>query len=378
MTTFLKWLRYVIELVVWDRPHVILNVDETSLSTVKHPGRGMISGRRRARQDARTAPRDSKDRHNTRTTYLAVVSDCAGLQPLLPQVILAKYTQHAAPPLDTQATYTRFGHPFEFWHRSRGAVTPGIFKRWATRVRSVVNTYNEAAWIVVLLDCATCHLTTDTMGHLRRLGYIVVMIPAKLTWLLQLLDVYVFRLIKRDMRLGEARHRMRSADGRLQPLDRMRLATDSIRRHIVNRDWSQDFNKLGAGSDNRPLSSSLQEYCPAGPVPRALPSLAEFSDMISRPAHTQISRRLHNMIMSGTLQLQNAPMDAQPPRAAQIDLPQSLAASAGANREQMAEQAPHVIVNRYLMEEDRATPRRLQGDLPARNVMLTPAAAHVD
>ena len=30
---FVKWLRYVVEVVVWDRPHVILNVDETSLSS---------------------------------------------------------------------------------------------------------------------------------------------------------------------------------------------------------------------------------------------------------------------------------------------------------------------------------------------------------
>ena len=79
---FLKWLRYVIEVVVWERPHVILNVDETSLSTVKHEGKGFISGRRFARRDARLRLRDAVDRFNTWTTCLAVVGDCPALQPL--------------------------------------------------------------------------------------------------------------------------------------------------------------------------------------------------------------------------------------------------------------------------------------------------------
>ena len=373
----MKWLRYVVEVVVWNRPHVILNVDETSLSSVKHTGKGMISGRRHARRDARTQPRDSTDRHQTRITYLAVVADCAGLQPLLPQVILAKNTQNLAPPAGVQASYAECGYPFEFWHRSSGFVSPRTFKDWATRVRSVINTFNESAWIVLLIDCASCHLSADTIGHLRRLGYIIVMIPARLTWLLQLLDVYVFGLIKKDMRLGQARFRIRSADGRLHSMDRMRVATNSIRRHVINRDWSEAFNKLGAGSENRPSASSLQEYCPAGPVPRALPSLAEFSELISRSAHTENSRRLHNMIMSGTLQLQRAPLDARPPHAAQVDLPQSLSASAPDSRVQVAAQAPYATVNKYLMDEDRATPRRLQGERPALNVMLARPGAPV-
>ena len=377
MWIFLKWLRYVVEVVVWNRPHVIINVDETSLSSVQHLGKGMISGRQHARRDARTQPRDSKDRYDTRITYLAVVADCAGLQPLLPQVILAKYTQNVAPPAGIQATYADCGYPFEFWHRSNGFVSPRTFKDWATRVRSVINSYNESAWIVLLIDCASCHLSAGTIAHLRRLGYIIVMIPAKLTWLLQLLDVYVFGLIKKDMRLGQARHRTRSADGRLQSMDRMRVATNSIRRHVINRDWSEAFSKLGAGSDNRPSASSLQEYCPAGPIPRALPSIAEFAELVSRSAHTSNSTRLHNMIMSGTLQLQRAPLDARPPHAAQVHLPESLSASAPDTRARVAAQAPYVTVNRYLMEEDRTTPRRLQGERLALNVMLTPSGAPV-
>ncbi len=41
---FLKWVRYVVEEILWDRPHVIINADETSLTSVKHGGTGMVTG----------------------------------------------------------------------------------------------------------------------------------------------------------------------------------------------------------------------------------------------------------------------------------------------------------------------------------------------
>ena len=373
---FLKWLRYVIEEVVWYRPHVVLNMDETSLSTVKHAGKGFISGRRRARQDRRLKPRDAADRHNTRTTYLAVVADCPELQPLLPQVILPKYTQHAVPPPAHLATYASIGFPFEFWHRSQGCATPRIVRDWATRLRSVVRSFNNTAWMVLLLDCSTTHLCVETVQHLSRLGYIVVVIPSKLTWLLQLLDVYVFGRVKKDMRLGEARHRVLAADGRVQPMDRMRIATDSIRRHVINRDWSSSFNKLGAGSDNCPRATSVREHCIADPIARALPSMVEFAELVGRPAHTALTRRLHNHIIGTTLALQQAPLEALPPVAAHVDLPVSLAAMEEVDRAQMEARPPHVTLNRFLDEADRPMVRELNFHHPARNHMLAyPAPA---
>ena len=83
------------------------------------------------------------------------------------------------------------------------------------------------------------------------------------------------------------------------------------------------------------------------------------------------------MIMSGTLELQRAPLHAQPPHAARADLPYSLAASAQTSREPPAAEAPHVTVNRFLAEQDRPRVARLQGERPADNVMLAlpPVAA---
>ena len=123
---FLRWARYLVVHVVWNRQHVIVNMDETHLASVKNSGSGMISGRKQKRADRRRAPRDAADRNHTKVTYMAAVSDSPDLQPLLPQVILPRYTQNARPPPAMLHTYEDFGHPFEFWHGTVGATSPGI------------------------------------------------------------------------------------------------------------------------------------------------------------------------------------------------------------------------------------------------------------
>ena len=77
---FLKWVRFIVVHVVWERQHVFVNMDETQLASVNHQGVGMIGGRKRKRADRRRAPRDPQDRHHTKVTYIAALSDWLALR----------------------------------------------------------------------------------------------------------------------------------------------------------------------------------------------------------------------------------------------------------------------------------------------------------
>ena len=355
--------------VVWNRQHVFVNMDETQLASVKNAGSGMISGRKQKRVDRRRAPRDAVDRHHTKVTYMAVVADSPELQPLLPQIILPRYTQNVRPPPAMLHHYEDFGHPFEFWHGTAGATSPGIVQRWMTRLRSVVSSFNDQAWIVLIFDCDTNHLCVTTMAHLRRLKMIPLVLPAKLTWLLQLLDVYVFGLLKKDIRLEEVRSRESSMTGSLATRQRIGFAASSIRRIIINRDWSTAFEKLGYGSLDRPAGSHLQEYLPLGDIDAALPTLAEFADLVSRPAHTEVTRRLHRMCIRAALDLVHQPLDAVPPPGADIILPGCDSATPAPARADFEHQNPEDVLQRFLHERDERAPL-LSGGGPARNVFM--------
>ena len=277
-------------MVVYDRPHVFVNADETALASVRHSGRGMASMFRRSGASRKTRPRDRTDRTFTCTTLIAVACDCPGLQPLLPQVILSRYTKHVAVPAALQAHYESCGFPFEFWHGSAGRVSPVIFRKWITRLRQSVASYNPAAWIVLIVDCCSAHLDRLSVGHLRRLGILVVFVPASLTWLLQLLDVYAFQRVKGELRLAEARARARSADGLIVPGQWITLCTLVIRRELINRDWSPCFARLGAGESGVDLSSPVADLLAGREIHPALPSCAEFALLIKRPPNSDLTR----------------------------------------------------------------------------------------
>ena len=111
--------------------------------------------------------------------------------------------------------YARTGYPLEYWHGTGGYATTSIVKQWLTRIRSCVHTYDPKLWIVLVLDCSTCHVNANMAMHARHLGIILVLVPASLTWLLQITDVYVYSRLKTRMRQGLLRRRLGSAHGLL-------------------------------------------------------------------------------------------------------------------------------------------------------------------
>ena len=51
------------------------------------------------------------------------------------------------------------------------------------------HSFDPDAWILLIWDCSQVYLNEDVARHLRCLGILVIVVPAKLTWLLQVLDV---------------------------------------------------------------------------------------------------------------------------------------------------------------------------------------------
>ena len=74
-------------------------------------------------------------------------------------------------------------------------------KKWAVRVRIISHSFNREAWILLVWDCSQVNLNEDVAPHSRRFGIPVIVVPAKLTWLLQVLDVCDFQMLKTRVRM---------------------------------------------------------------------------------------------------------------------------------------------------------------------------------
>ena len=169
--------------------------------------------------------------------------------------------------------------------------------------------------------------------------------------------------------MEEWRSRESSTTGSLARHERIGFAASAIRRIIINRDWSAAFEKLGSGNVNRPAARHLQEYLSPGDIEPALPTLAQFANLISRPAHTQVTQRLHRMCMSAALDLVDGPFEAIPQAGADIILPGSASATPAPARADYEHESADNVLRRFLHEQD-VRPPSLSGGGPARNVFI--------
>ena len=223
---------------------------------------------------------------------------------------------------------------------------------------------------MLIVDCSTAHLDKHSVFHLRRLGFLVVFIPAKMTWLLQILDVFVFGKVKRAFREAEARARSASLTGHVAPGTWMKIATTVLRREIINCDWSEAFSRLGAGESCLNLSGPVAQLAAGQDLSPALPTRAEFALLINRPPDSTVTRALHASIIGHTLAVQRLPVNAEPPHSATYDLPVSRHARAPSSRRRSYEYMEPTAVANWFAEDVTDEPTFLHPFQPARNVQL--------
>lgn len=335
-------------------------MDETSLTGVQASERGLVATTQIKRKLGWTRPRRPSDRTDTKTSYLAAICDSAALQPLLPQVFLPRYSKAAEPPVWLRSAMASTGHPMEYWYGSKGWITPVVARRWVRRLRSVVTSFNDAAWIVLLMDCHGCHLQLKTVLYMRRLGIIIIVVPAKLTWLLQPLDVYAFGELKKLMRIEQSNAHIRAADGVADLGQWLQVNADAVRQVIVTRSWSDAFDKLGFGDNLQGLHGNLQRYITAASAEPALPTLGEFALLLRRAPHSEITQQLHRAIVGSVLTLLRLHPLAVPPGGARVELPVRPCAAERPRREPASDASWGTTVAQYLAgpggSEGRAMP----------------------
>lgn len=327
VVTYLRWLRYVIDVTLRDKTYVIVNVDETSVNAMVQKKQGYVGqGIRRvvAEHQHQSVPRDRSD---IKTTLMGVICDQPDLQPYLPQVFMPKYTQNASPPAWARAIYGRQGFPIQYWHRTGGSSTPPTFRQWCNALRSAVHSFNSDAYILLIMDCHSSHLDLRTVNHLAMLGIVTVVIPAQLTWLLQPLDVYVYAIFKRVLRgLLHEQGAANPAAG-VAPGAWITPTASAARSVLCRTDWSDEFGKVGAGIVYGPVRPDIQKYVGAELVYPELPLLRDFASMMSRVVHTEGTRELHRSLMQPAIRVRDLAPDVMPLRGALVDLPHAMPAT---------------------------------------------------
>ena len=182
-----------------DVPLIRINMDESSVPLVPPALRGVVMRRWRSRRFARPG-RFRAGRHLTRMnlTYVAFVSDDAELNRHLPQVVLGR--KGILLQRDFRELFELAPDTVYLSRTDTGWATGPTIREIFELLIAVLQQQRPDHAYVLVMDCAPSHLEIETIVQLRAAGIHVLLVPAKLTWLLQPLDVTCFRYFKLCLR----------------------------------------------------------------------------------------------------------------------------------------------------------------------------------
>ena len=299
-------------------------MDETGVAHAEPTSRGYwiandSTADGRTADQAKGGKADYTDRN---TSVLGVICSDPAIQPHLRQLILPKFQGKKSPPAYIQDLYAQIGYPAVVVHGTTGWNADKPFHLFLLELRKVVYAVDPEMWILLILDNCRVHVNRKNLMYMRTLGFVVLIIPARLTWLLQMLDVYVFAEFKRRLRLRTTVAKVAADTCTLQRGQWIPLMGSVLQEVLVKSDWQRTFSKCGLSSDislvNRRIRAFLERVPNRAP---AKPTEAELRDLLSMPTPPQRLQRVswRSLLCSFPEKLLNEPNRA-PYRAERLTL----------------------------------------------------------
>ena len=107
---------------------------------------------------------------------------------------------------------------------------------------------------ILMMDACKVHLSESLAQCCASRGIWLVIVPAKLTWLLQPCDTHVFQKYKIHLKAAYQRLRIASDAGEVDTVDLVAAICETIRLVMQGRRWSAAFEFDGFGSGQAGLS----------------------------------------------------------------------------------------------------------------------------
>ena len=174
-------------------------MDETSVPLVPQALRGVVMQGWRRRHFARPGRFPStRAQARTNLTYVAFVSDDDELNRQLPQFVIGRRTVFLQ--RDFAQLFESTPDMIFLIRNETGWATAEALGQIFNVIAAFLRELRPDHAYLLVMDCAPQHLEPWLLNRLRAHGIFPMLVPAKLTWLLQPLDVYIFRLFKELLR----------------------------------------------------------------------------------------------------------------------------------------------------------------------------------
>mgnify|MGYP002044654245 CR=1 FL=1 len=292
------------------KPLLLINMDETAVCSFQGDFRGNVVAQRKG--DSEPVQPYNRGRRRLHLTYACFICNSLRVQKKLPQVILMN--EHAC----TASEYQRIlaETPPHIYVKKRKSAWMNeetmcvLVRLLHAHLRDELPHYQ----VVLFLDAFRGHIHYNVQLQCNRLGIVLIIIPANLTWLLQPCDTHVFSIFKKYMRQLWARMTDLAPNGFIDIVAMVRLLFETITHIVQGRDWSHAFKADGFFEDFTYLSSYIMrnlQYKEQPAIITAVPSLEGIKHCF--PRNTVVHGRLVLKLLH-----QPDPVLALPPPAAPL------------------------------------------------------------
>ena len=226
------------------RKVVVLNLDETSIAKAysKIKGTVMLPSAWPEYNALDISEHVPMAKTRCYITYCAIVASDPLISAILPQVLIAarknmnrSVEQHADVILGVRT---------HLWVRESAWMTQEVFLEILDLLLDALEPYNDFFEFILVFDASRVHLSIDISRKLCIAGMRIVVVPAKLTWLLQPLDTHVFANFKNSLRKRLQEAAMDAPHGQLNDTRWIESVARCI-NEMTNIDHGKSFHRNG-------------------------------------------------------------------------------------------------------------------------------------
>ena len=281
-----QWYNYAESRVPGGKQPLRINLDETSICLFQGDAKGTVFvSRKRQRRFFEDVPeqpdrvpepvqRVGRKQRRTCLTHVGIVCDNPAIQPRLPQILIGNCATfllrdwarlNAVCPTNVVLIRQQSA-----WNNAE------LLKRIVALLHAALLPFYDRYQPILLMDACRVHLQESLAQSCAARMLWLVIVPAKLTWLLQPCDTHCFQRYKAYLKAAYQRLRIANDTGEVSTVEFISAVCDAIRYVLQARRWAAAFEQDGWGLRQAAVSSYVLRQLEVQAAPQvgaARPSL---------------------------------------------------------------------------------------------------------
>ena len=295
---YLTWAKWLLTKVITEAHPIVLAMDETCLTFGDTGGKGNLLSLRPDKNSPHEITENVSLADRRRNiTLVATITNDADLQQHLPQIILprAKKTggSDETPKGEWPADLASADAPVEVWTKTGGWMKATTLIHYLARVKSVVHKKRPGASMILVFDCHPSHYAVQALRYAARHFGFIILIPARLGYMFDILDTKVFLAHKRALYELYAERKIAQGVSRLTFAEWAGCVVQATRRILVQKHYAAEFSRHGLARNCTDLAPAIKNRIPGGGIEGRRLTEEEFRFLVGR------NTTMHRLLFSG-------------------------------------------------------------------------------